>query len=162
MHSTSPNSPQSRERLLLRPEVSAAMTPRTAIWSIRRMLPRLVRPLLVTMVAIAGLTGLIGFAVAPRQSFCSGPSEEARLLVQLLAQEAFPRWSMSNPGKSHPSDIRELTRYNDMREPVDPWGRPLLMLRPGEGPTDRIGIVSFGPDGKPGNGDDIRSWDAVE
>ncbi|HWM86129.1 MAG TPA: type II secretion system protein GspG [Kofleriaceae bacterium] len=158
MHRSSHNSPHKREYLVLWPEASAAMTLRTAIRAIRRALLRLVRPLILAAVAITVLAGLF----APRDHYiCTGPSkqEEARWLTSRLAHEGHARWSMVNPGKSHPSHLGELMRYADMIEPVDPWGHRLLMLRPGEGPADWIGIVSMGPDGKLGTGDDIHSWD---
>jgi type II secretory pathway pseudopilin PulG len=43
-------------------------------------------------------------------------------------------------------------------EPKDPWGHPLLIVCPGEHEQGGADIVSLGPDGQPGNSDDIRSW----
>jgi len=39
----------------------------------------------------------------------------------------------------------------------DPWGQEYVIKCPGEhGPVD---VISNGPDGKPGGGDDINSWE---
>ncbi|MBI3473832.1 MAG: type II secretion system major pseudopilin GspG [Candidatus Solibacter usitatus] len=40
--------------------------------------------------------------------------------------------------------------------PMDPWGRPYVYKYPGDH-GDEPDIVSYGPDGQPGN-DDIVSW----
>ena len=43
-------------------------------------------------------------------------------------------------------------------EPKDPWGRPLVIVCPGEHDQGGADIVSLGPDGQSGNRDDIESW----
>jgi general secretion pathway protein G len=43
-------------------------------------------------------------------------------------------------------------------EPKDPWGHPLVIVCPGEHDEGGADITSIGPDGQPGNQDDIESW----
>ena len=39
--------------------------------------------------------------------------------------------------------------------PSDPWGRPYVYVKPGAGGSAGFNVLSYGPDGKPGGGDDI-------
>jgi general secretion pathway protein G len=46
--------------------------------------------------------------------------------------------------------------------PIDPWGNEYHYVRPGTHNTDGYDLFSAGPDGIPGNGDDIGNWEATE
>jgi general secretion pathway protein G len=45
------------------------------------------------------------------------------------------------------------------RIPRDPWGNEYQYTCPGEHNVDSYDLYSFGPDGKPGTGDDITNWE---
>jgi general secretion pathway protein G len=42
--------------------------------------------------------------------------------------------------------------------PLDPWGHAYIYERPGKHATNSYDIISMGPDGRLGGGDDINSW----
>jgi general secretion pathway protein G len=46
-----------------------------------------------------------------------------------------------------------------MKIPRDPWGHEYQYVCPGVHNTDSYDVCSFGPDGKPGGGDDIVNWE---
>ena len=62
-----------------------------------------------------------------------------------------------------PQNVRNAARYRpggylDAGSiPEDPWGNPYHYAIPGEGGAE-FEIYSYGPDGRPGGGDDIGSW----
>jgi general secretion pathway protein G len=43
--------------------------------------------------------------------------------------------------------------------PADPWGNPYVYNYPGKNNPDGYDIMSMGPDGRVGGGDDINNWD---
>jgi len=44
------------------------------------------------------------------------------------------------------------------RVPKDPWGNPYMYRYPGQGNVNGFDILSYGPDGHEGGGDDIDNW----
>jgi len=42
--------------------------------------------------------------------------------------------------------------------PKDPWGNPYIYRCPGQHNTDRFDLLSGGPDGSEGGGDDVDNW----
>ena len=44
--------------------------------------------------------------------------------------------------------------------PADPWGNPYLYTYPGKNNPQGYDLMSVGPDGREGGGDDITNWDA--
>jgi len=44
--------------------------------------------------------------------------------------------------------------------PIDPWGNEYVYTYPGSKNTNGYDIVSYGPDGAPGGGDDVGNWAA--
>jgi general secretion pathway protein G len=56
--------------------------------------------------------------------------------------------------------IDDLVKRGALRNsPKDPWGTPLVLHCPSEHEKDPVDVISAGPDKKPGNEDDIRSWE---
>ena len=47
---------------------------------------------------------------------------------------------------------------NDVVRVLDPWGRPYVLLCPGQ-KGHAVDVVSKGADGDIGTNDDVRSWD---
>jgi general secretion pathway protein G len=49
-----------------------------------------------------------------------------------------------------------------LKRPVvnDPWGNPYVYRCPGQHNTSSYDLLSFGPDGQEGGGDDIDNWSA--
>ena len=46
--------------------------------------------------------------------------------------------------------------------PKDPWGNDYIYKCPGDHNKESYDIASYGPDGKPGGGDDITNWQTNE
>lgn len=49
--------------------------------------------------------------------------------------------------------------YLEKGIPKDPWGNDYIYTSPGEHNPDRFDILSYGPDGKEGGGDDIANYE---
>jgi len=55
--------------------------------------------------------------------------------------------------------VDQLVARKFLRKPPrDAWGTPLVLRCPSEYGSDPVDVVSWGPDKKPGTGDDINSW----
>lgn len=88
------------------------------------------------------------------------PVDATRRLVQAFAFEAYPMWAMEHPKIPCPDKLADLVPYLQTRTTTDAWGHGLTMYCGASHPTGGFGaaIVSPGPDGKLGTGDDITSW----
>ena len=88
-------------------------------------------------------------------------SQQAKLVVQRYAFEAFPMWAMNHVDKACPSSMAELDEAAGKPAEPDPWGNAYVMKCGADLPAGAKGIAisSNGPDGKPGTDDDVRSWD---
>jgi eukaryotic-like serine/threonine-protein kinase len=66
---------------------------------------------------------------------------------------AFGAWAETNPSAPCPSanDLAPAARD-------DGWGHPLRVTCTDQPADQRIGVLSVGPDGKPGTDDDLASW----
>jgi hypothetical protein len=160
MHRDETRSFESRAFAVLRPAADARMTLRTAIWSCRRLVSRLLRMFAVSAMLLALVLVARAAIDAEYGSFCTGSKEQvARHMVRQVAVESYARWAMDNPGKQCPDSGLELAQYSDDRELRDPWGTPLVILCKEMLPSG-IRAVSAGPDAKLDTSDDIRSWDA--
>jgi hypothetical protein len=86
---------------------------------------------------------------APQPALPDPSARVAPIMKDALAR--FVAWSREHPGATCP-DAAVLGA------PDDPWGHP-PMITCTDQPGDQIaGAISSGPDGKPGTGDDIASW----
>jgi hypothetical protein len=137
------------------------MTLRTAIWSCRRVVPRVRR--MVALAAMVLALGLVAGAALDAEFYscvmCTESKERvARHMVRRVAMESYARWAMNNPGKQCPDSALELAVYSGDRELRDPWGKPLLILCEDTLPSG-IRVVSAGADAKLDTPDDIRSRD---
>jgi hypothetical protein len=84
----------------------------------------------------------------------------AKVAVQKFAAEAYPQWSAQHAGTACPGTLQELAQYMNTDSLADPWGNPYAMMCGDQAPADAhgFGVISYGPDGKSGGGDDITSW----
>lgn len=120
--------------------------------------------LLEIMIVLAILAIVMGLLVGPAimERWREARIKTTRITVMKYADEAFPTWAGQHPGKACPDALAELDPYMNRAGAPDPWGNPLA-LRCGAGlpPGVRGGVAvwSFGPDGKDGTTDDIRSWE---
>jgi general secretion pathway protein G len=51
--------------------------------------------------------------------------------------------------------------YLEQDIPLDPWGNPYIYEYPGKQNPNGFDIMSMGPDGRVGGGDDITNWDTT-
>jgi prepilin-type N-terminal cleavage/methylation domain-containing protein len=121
--------------------------------------------LLEILIVLAIIALVMGFLFGPRLMEMFGKSKEelGKAVVQRYASEAYARWTMDNPGKACPADIKELAKYaGSDAEAKDPWGKQMVLYCGDNLPegVSGVGVVSLGPDQKPDTGDDIKSWAA--
>ena len=82
----------------------------------------------------------------------------ARLVMRNI-QQAVDCYRLET-GRDCPDGLDELLRLQIlMKRPLDPWGRPFVLVCPGEHDRDGVDLRSGGPDGEAGTDDDITSWD---
>jgi hypothetical protein len=81
-------------------------------------------------------------------------------LTKKYAYEAYPQWAASHPDKACPVNLAELDEYIGRKDDLDAWKHPYKMFCGANMPAGvkGIGVLSFGPDGKEGTADDIKSW----
>ena len=86
--------------------------------------------------------------------------DEAKILVQKFAFEAYPSWSMAHPEKACPAKLTDLLEYMDVKTIKDPWKHDLKMFCGANLPKGSKGfaVQSAGPDGKLDTADDVKSW----
>ena len=92
---------------------------------------------------------------AAKEELENSKRELAKLQVKKLAQEAYARWSIKT-NETCPKSLGDVATAIalDAKDLQDPWGSPLAFeCNTGGG----IRVVSHGPDGKAGTGDDISS-----
>jgi general secretion pathway protein G len=112
---------------------------------------------MIEIMLVLALIALITSSVVVnlRRRAREAQSQVARVRVQELSGAAF-QYRLANRGDCPPREPTpdERSSRNDNR---DPWGRPYLVVCPGEHDQDGLDVVSLGPDGRPGQ-DDIESW----
>jgi len=125
---------------------------------------------LVEMLLVITIIGILAALVVPKMM---GRSEQARLaaaradLASIKMQlDAFEVDNGVYPkGKNGLMDLIQPPR--DARSwhgpylesiPQDPWGNPYIYEFPGKHNPSGFDLYSAGPDGKPGNDDDIGNW----
>ena len=85
-------------------------------------------------------------------------AETASMRVKRIAYSAYAEWAMANIDKQCPKSLADLSRYRNSKSTKDSWGNELVM-ECDVGETHAFVVISKGPDGKLGTGDDIRSSD---
>jgi Type II secretion system (T2SS), protein G len=96
---------------------------------------------------------------------CGTPSaspdqlKAVKTTVQKYAYEAYPEWAVANPAKECPAALVDLDQYINRTDIKDPWGHDFKMMCGAAVPAGAKGlaVLSFGPDGKEGTADDIKS-----
>lgn len=125
--------------------------------------------LLEIMIVLAILALVMGILIGPRvmSMFSDSKVDTAKIAVRKLSSEGYAFWQRANPSKSCPDSVEQLGEEIDMKadkekkQLLDAWGnRYVLMCGQSLPPGARgLAILSWGPDGKQGTDDDIKSWD---
>ncbi|MEZ4401699.1 MAG: type II secretion system protein GspG [Kofleriaceae bacterium] len=119
--------------------------------------------LLEIMIVLAILALVMGFLVGPAvfKSFQSAKDDVARNIVRKLSNEAYPQWAMKSSNSGKCPTLTDLSEYMNSKDTKDPWGNEYVIKCGGDLPAGASGIaiMSKGPDGKEGSGDDIKSWE---
>ena len=136
---------------------------------------------LLEIMIVVGILVLLAGLVVPN---LIGTSDKAK--VKLATAAVAPNGTLANALKQYqldmgaypkteyglkalmekPADLDEKAAarwgpkpYLDPNTKVeDPWGNPYQYVCPGEHNTDSFDLSSSGPDGQPGNEDDIGNW----
>ena len=118
--------------------------------------------ILELMIVLAILALVMGLVVGPRviKMFGESKVDVAKLTVQKYANEAYPQWDRSHPGKGCPENLAALSEYMNSKSTNDPWGHEYKFFCGANLPAGAKGVavMSFGEDGKEGTGDDVKSW----
>jgi len=120
--------------------------------------------LLEIMIVLAILALVMGIIVGPRviEEFRRAKISTTKLKIVKYADEAYPSWAAAHPETACPAKLDELNAYMNKEDARDAWGQPLTMLCGSILPPavrSGIAVVSAGPDGAKGTGDDLRSWE---
>lgn len=126
---------------------------------------------LVEMLLVLVIIGTLAAIVVPK---LAGRSEQARITAAQSQIAAFgtalDAFEVDNGyyprGKDGLNDLivqpRDATNwkgpYLKSDIPLDPWGNAYIYESPGKNNPNGYDLYSAGPDGRPGNEDDITSW----
>jgi general secretion pathway protein G len=126
---------------------------------------------LVEMLLVLVIIGTLAAIVVPK---LAGRSEQARVTAAQSQIAAFgtalDAFEVDNGyyprGKDGLNDLIIAPRdakswkgpYLKSEIPLDPWGAPYIYECPGKHNPNGYDLSSAGPDGRPGNEDDITSW----
>ncbi len=115
-------------------------------------------------VAPAAGAALAGEASPPAKLIARAPVERAGAAERELTERhmravaaAFTKWAKDNQGKACPS-FASLGMLLDPDDARDGWGAPFRLSCGAQAANQRIAILSAGPDGRHGSGDDVASW----
>ena len=127
-----------------------------------------VRPILWICLGIAVVMGFCAVAVPKLDSgkgvkakLAAAQNDVANLHAAIVAyQSDLGRLPTANEGfdvlVQRPADGNPNWHGPYLQQiPHDPWGHPYVYLKPGMAGSAGFNVVSYGPDGKPGGGDDI-------
>lgn len=127
--------------------------------------------LLEIMVVIV-ILGVLASMVVPNLMGNKDKADRQKVVSDVIALEnALDMYKLDNSRyptteqglealKSKPSGSPEPRNYPEdgyiKRLPEDPWGNEYILNSPGE--NGKIDVLSVGPDGEEGTGDDIGNW----
>ena len=126
---------------------------------------------LIELMVVVVILGILAAVVIPRvmdrpeQARISAAKNNIRAISSALDMYRldnfrYPSTDQGLDALVSPPDLQPLpenwNRYMN-RIPLDPWGNEFLYLQPGA--SSDADVFSPGPNGRPGDGDDIGSWD---
>ncbi|OGQ82432.1 MAG: type II secretion system protein GspG [Deltaproteobacteria bacterium RIFOXYA12_FULL_58_15] len=118
---------------------------------------------MVVVVIISMVAGIVGVQVFGR--FKDAQRKAAFIQIKDIGKglELYKLSSRRFPSTAE--GLQALTQPVGGAEPVmnsipnDPWGAPYVYIFPGTQNTTSFDILSYGPDGVQGGGDDVTNWD---
>ena len=122
---------------------------------------------LVEMLLVITIIGILAALVIPKMV---GRSEQARLAAAHAdissIKTALDAYEVDNG--FYPKSLQDLIQQPSNAKnwhgpyldslPVDPWNNPYVYTYPGRHNPSGFDLYSIGPDGKPGDEDDIGNW----
>jgi general secretion pathway protein G len=126
---------------------------------------------LVELLLVLSILALLAGLVLPK---LVGTGEKAKVKTAIAQIGAFKTalemFEVDNgkfpPGKNGLNDLVVKPRYASAdwhqyldKIPLDPWNNPYIYECPGRHNPNGYDLSSAGPDGQPGNDDDIANWD---
>jgi general secretion pathway protein G len=129
-----------------------------------------VRPSVTFWILFFGILAVGYYLIVPR---IGEPSERARPTaawedIHGGIKSALDQYKVDNG--DYPKSIQDLVKKSDdaknwrgpyfdpPRIPIDPWGNNYIYEFPGKHNPTGYDLYSAGPDGKPGDNDDIANW----
>ena|SRR6478609_2767051 len=127
---------------------------------------------LVEMLLVLVILAVLAAIVIPKFSGRSQQAKETAAQSQIASMEmALDSYEVDTGGYPKGSNgLNSLVQmpsnttnwrgpYLKKGIPADPWGNPYVYSYPGKNNPDGYDIMSMGPDGRAGGGDDINNWD---
>jgi general secretion pathway protein G len=116
----------------------------------------------MTLIEIMVVVAIIGMLMGTVGVYAFGRLEKAKItdakLVIKNVEQALVHFQTDNTD-SCPKSLSDLyTQKYLTKDPLDPWGQPLVFKCPGQHNTDGADITSKGKDKQEGTADDINSW----
>jgi prepilin-type N-terminal cleavage/methylation domain-containing protein len=118
---------------------------------------------LIEILIVLGIIALVmGFLVGPQviKKLKEARIEAAYNMTQNI-ENAYGMWSKDHDGCPTVDDLKENMGKRKNDNVKDPWGHEYILKCGENAPEECDGfcVVSSGPDGKEGTGDDIKSWE---
>lgn len=119
--------------------------------------------IMVVVVIISLVAGVVGVSVLQRL----GDAQRKLAFTQIhQLADALDLYRLStNKYPSSAEGLQALTSSKDNRPPMmqsipkDPWGNDYVYVYPGVHNPGGFDLMSYGPDGVAGGGDDVGNWD---
>jgi general secretion pathway protein G len=123
--------------------------------------------MLEIMIVIAILGIVMGLVVVPKlmDAMSHSRTQLAKLAVDKMAYEQYPKWALMNTSKECPDSLLEMLDKvgRGRKDLVDPWDNEYRMeCGQGQLPAhvkESFGAISNGKDKRPQTGDDIKSYE---
>jgi general secretion pathway protein G len=115
---------------------------------------------IVVFIAIVTLLAAIAVPIRVRRLPPDGRSRAARADIAVLCEalEIFKQDKGRYPSSLSELITGDMTYLKASRVPGDPWGNLYVYRFPGQHAKEGYYLISYGPDGVEGGGDDITSW----
>jgi general secretion pathway protein G len=161
-------SPQSKAILQSRPTTGQGIQPCLASRRLGRRHAFTLVEMLLVLVILATLAAIVIPRFAGRSQQARVTAAQSQIASFQLALDAFEVdngfYPPSSPGLN--ALVQQPNNAPDWRGPylrkgvpLDPWGNPYTYEYPGRRNPDGYDLMSMGPDGRVGGGDDITNWD---
>jgi general secretion pathway protein G len=124
---------------------------------------------LIELMLVVIILGVLVAMVAPRLAGRSEEAKRAAAYADINGSIALALDLYELDNGTYPQSLEYLRKKPEdeinwngpyiKKNPVDPWRRPYVYKFPGDHNKEDYDLLSYGPDGVEGGGDDITNWD---